>query len=205
MAGETPTTTVKKRVIRKKVVKKKAKPARQAPKPLKAPRKTTTGTKQSAERKRQRFAQEYIVDYNGTRAALAAGYSPQNKNPRAAHARAIELLSDQRVIDMVQAEMDARAKRCHESSDRVLYDLREMVEVCLGRRPFTEEIYDEDGELVKSIRRRKFNPTAAAKALDLLGKNLELWVERKQFGADEELKELLGLIKPTTGLPSERK
>lgn len=68
--------------------------------------------------KRQQFCREYIIDLNGTQAAIRAGYAP-----RSAQVTASRLLSD----DMVKAEiadlMAERAERTEITADRVLQEL----------------------------------------------------------------------------------
>lgn len=81
------------------------------------------------------FVQEYLVDLNGYRAAIRAGYSP-----RSARQTASELLAEPHVQAKVQAAMDARAERTGITADRVLErywgiataDARELIELHRG-------------------------------------------------------------------------
>ena len=68
--------------------------------------------------KQRRFAQEYIVDLNGSRAAERAGYSPKT-----AYSIANQLLNKLEVQLEVQAMMKARERRVDISADRVLTEL----------------------------------------------------------------------------------
>ena len=68
--------------------------------------------------KRRRFVDEYLVDLNATQAAIRAGYSP--KTARSAGSR---LLTNVNIKPVIQAAMDARAKRLEISADNVLKEL----------------------------------------------------------------------------------
>jgi phage terminase small subunit len=69
--------------------------------------------------RRDRFVQEYLVDLNGTQAAIRAGYSP-----RSADVTASRLLGNARVAAAVQAAMDERARRVGMTADEVLRELK---------------------------------------------------------------------------------
>lgn len=64
------------------------------------------------------FVDEYLVDLNGTQAAIRAGYSAKT-----AHVTACRLLKNVKVKPVIQASMDARAKRLEISADNVLREL----------------------------------------------------------------------------------
>src|SRR5262245_65498611 len=66
--------------------------------------------------KQQRFIDEYMIDFNGTQAAIRAGYSP-----RTAGSQAYQLVTD----DRIQGELRARAARV---SRRASVDVAEGVE-----------------------------------------------------------------------------
>lgn len=65
--------------------------------------------------KAQRFVDEYIIDLNGTQAAIRAGYST-----RSAKAIAAENLTKPVIVAAIQAAMDARAERTQITADQVL-------------------------------------------------------------------------------------
>ena len=68
--------------------------------------------------KQQRFVEEYLVDLNGTQAAIRAGYSP-----RSAHVTAAKNLRNPFIEVAVQTARKLRAERVEISSDRVLDEL----------------------------------------------------------------------------------
>jgi hypothetical protein len=65
--------------------------------------------------RRDLFVAEYLVDLNGAKAAIRAGYSPDS-----ARQRAYELLQMPEIEAKIQAAMDARAARVGITADRVL-------------------------------------------------------------------------------------
>jgi phage terminase small subunit len=68
--------------------------------------------------KRLRFCQEYLVDLNGTQAAIRAGYSPRSANEQAAR-----MLAQVSVAQYVQSQMDKRAAKLEVKAEDVLRDL----------------------------------------------------------------------------------
>lgn len=86
--------------------------------------------------KRARFVEEYLVDLNGTRAAIAAGYSR-----RSARAIACELLTKPDVRAVVDAERAARAAR---SDDLIWAVLRQLERIALAD---VRELFGPDGRL----------------------------------------------------------
>lgn len=88
--------------------------------------------------KQKLFVKEYIVDFNATRAAKAAGYSPDT-----AYSIASELLKKLEIQEALQKEMDKRAKRVEVSQDFVLEQLRKIAGADI--KDYVE--YEEDGNL----------------------------------------------------------
>lgn len=71
--------------------------------------------------RRAMFVQEYLVDLNGTKAAIRSGYAPES-----AHVEASRLLSDAKVGAAVQEAMDHRAARLGVTQDRVVAELAKL-------------------------------------------------------------------------------
>ena len=106
--------------------------------------------------RQHRFVLEYLVDLNATQAAIRAGYSAKT-----AYSQGQRLLKNVEVAAAIQAGMDKRAKRTEITQDYVLTGIRNMAERCT-----------QDNE--------SYNPLAALKALELLGKHLKLFTDRKE-------------------------
>ncbi|QLP97485.1 MAG: terminase small subunit [Rhodoblastus sp.] len=81
-------------------------------------RKRTVSTKTALTPRQQRFVAEYLVDLNGTQAAIRAGYSPKT-----ARAIATENLTKPAVADAIAIEMARRSERTEITIDMVLKEL----------------------------------------------------------------------------------
>lgn len=68
--------------------------------------------------RRALFAAEYIVDFNAKQAAIRAGFAV-----RGAAVTGFILLRDQRVLDEIARNLEARVQRTHITQDRVLQEL----------------------------------------------------------------------------------
>lgn len=68
--------------------------------------------------KQKRFCEEYIVDLNGTQAAIRAGYSPHTANEQA-----VRLLAKVSSQEYIQELKQARSARTEITADRVLQEL----------------------------------------------------------------------------------
>jgi len=127
--------------------------------------------------KQRRFVDEYLVDLNATQAAIRAGYSQKT-------ARQIgdENLSKPDIAKAVQEAQVTRAKRTEVTQDEVINDLRELRDICMGRKPIriTEVIKNAQAGTAESVEVdvNAFEPTAANKALELLGKHIGMFKEK---------------------------
>lgn len=86
-----------------------------------------------------RFACEYLIDQNGTKAAQRAGYSPDNE--RAAQTTASRLLSNAMVLAAVCHLVDERTKRTMIDADWVLTKLSDAITADV------RDLYDINGQL----------------------------------------------------------
>jgi len=81
-------------------------------------------------RKRKRFAQEYIIDCNGAQAAIRAGYSKKTARTQAA-----QLLANLSVKQEIDRLMAKKAQEASLSVDTVLKNLRKGIEEAWQRQP----------------------------------------------------------------------
>jgi phage terminase small subunit len=86
--------------------------------------------------KQKAFCAEYIIDFNGTQAAIRAGYSPRTANEQAA-----QLLAKLSIQNEISRLMDDRSKRTEVTQDRVLLEI--------ARLAFNDprKAFDETGNL----------------------------------------------------------
>jgi len=113
--------------------------------------------------KQARFVQEYLVDYNGTQAAIRAGYP-------AASARSVahENLTKPDIAAAVQTQLAALQARCDITAERVLLELANVAYADI------RQVFDADGRLKL--------PTAYAPALASAVVGIEIATKRIDEG-----------------------
>lgn len=121
----------------------------------------------------RKFVAEYLVDCNPGAAAVRAGYSGARQG--------YALLETPEVRAAIKAAQDERAERLAVKADWVIQQLREIVERCLQGKP----VLDQKGQPVLTETEFgevavvwKFEPTAANKSLELLGKHIGMFTEK---------------------------
>ena len=101
--------------------------------------------------KQQRFTEEYVVDFNGTQAAIRAGYAENS-----AHVAASRLLSNDKVQQVVRELARETAESVHISAEAVL-----------------ERLWEE-AHHAKS-------DSARVRALELVGRHFALFTDRLEI------------------------
>ncbi len=136
--------------------------------------------------KQARFVEEYLLDLNATAAAKRAGYSE-----RTAYAQGQRLLKNVEIAAAIQKAQEARSERTKISQDWVIERLVGVYKASMEARPVCDKNGDEKGFT--------FNPTAANRALELIGKHKGMFIDRKLIGlrriedmTEDELVALLG-------------
>ncbi len=155
------------------------------------------------------FAREYLIDLNGTKAAIAAGYSEKGADVRAA-----ELLGTRRVKDLIAKLAEQKLRKLDVSVERILTELsREafanMFDFLKPTQDGEDLIFDfskltreqaaaiqeytvdatggtGDGER-KRVLRTRFKLTDKIRAQELLGKYQKLFVDRVEITGDAEI------------------
>ena len=180
------------------------------PKTTKPATPPTSGNLPPLNPRQRRFVDEYLVDLNGTQAAIRAGYSKNG-----ADATAVRFLGDSRIQPLVAERREALARRTTITADRVLLelgriafsDIREYYKADGSlKKPHelsddaaaalsgieTEELYEGRGQereqtgVVRKIRR-----FSKEKALELIGKHLGMFEERVKHEVTGTLKVVL--------------
>lgn len=132
------------------------------------------GRENNLTEKQKLFVSAYLKTLNATKAAQEAGYSSRN-----ASKIGFQLLEKPRVRAAIEEAQQARQARTLVTVDYVVGSLREVVERCLQRVPVVnmrgEQVQDEEGRNVW-----KFDSTGANKALELLGRHVNAFGERKE-------------------------
>ena len=125
--------------------------------------------------RQRRFVDEYLVDLNGTQAAIRAGYSAKTAGRIAG--QILKKLEIQQAISAAQVE---RQKRTELTADEVIRDLREVRDVCLGRKSVKViEVVKFEGEATPhEVDALVFDANGANKALELLGKHIGMFGDK---------------------------
>lgn len=140
----------------------------------------------------ERFVQEYLVDLNGTQAAIRSGYSAVS-----ASVTASRLLANAKVAEAIAERQKEREKRTGVTADRVVAELAKLAFVDLSAA------YDDNGNLLKpsempaevraALAGVDFAKTgdriarfsAKERALELLGKHLGLFRDKVEHSGPE--------------------
>lgn len=116
--------------------------------------------------KQKKFAEEYLVDTDGSKAAKRAGYADAS-----ARQQASQMLNNNPLIqEEIQKKMDERSIRTQITSDKVLENIWNMADVDIG------DAYDENGRLLNI----KDMPVHVRKAIS----SIKIFEEFEGFGQD---------------------
>lgn len=118
--------------------------------------------------KQEAFVREYLIDLNGTQAAIRAGYSTATANEQASR-----LLANVNIATEVQKAMDRRAERTEITADFVLEGIKRVTQRCEQAEPVLDREGNPTGEY-------KFEASAALKGYELLGKHLKLFTDKSE-------------------------
>lgn len=119
--------------------------------------------------KHQRFADEWLVDGNATRAYKAAGF--RAKNDDVAKACGARLLASANVAAYVAAAQEKASKKLGLTREWVLGGLKQNFE----RAMQAEQVLDSEGMPTGEYR---YEGAVANKSLELVGKSLGLFAEK---------------------------
>ena len=124
--------------------------------------------------KQAKFVGEYLIDLNATQAALRAGYSKKTS-----FAIGRENLHKPAIAEALKAAIDQRAEKTGVDAAYVLRQAQKLHERCMQEiAPYTDrkgnQIHDEDGNSLYV-----FNANGAAKALEIIGKHVDIQAFRE--------------------------
>lgn len=114
--------------------------------------------------KQQMFCREYIIDFNGTQAAIRAGYSKHT---------AFTISCENLKKPYIQAYIKELTKQITDkldlSAETLLKDIIEIRDKCNGKKKVKITVGEDDKELYT------FNPKGALTACEQLGKHIGLF------------------------------
>lgn len=143
-------------------------------------------------RRHERFCQEYVVDYNGTKAAIRAGYKEKS-----ARSQASDLLTNPNILSRVRELQHEQVERLAVTQDYVVLQLLETYQKCLEETPVLK--FDPDlGEMVETGK-YQFDSKGALRALELLGKHLGMYNDKLQVTGKMDTGQLESVLKQLRG------
>ena len=121
--------------------------------------------------KQRKFCDEYLIDCNGTQAAIRAGYSPKTANEQAA-----KLMTDSRISTYISEKLD-------EISSERIADAQEVLEYLTSvmRGEHTEQILRLDGNGVQVLDQIQVSAKERLKAAELIGKRFGMFKDSFQI------------------------
>lgn len=125
------------------------------------------------------FCQEYVIDYNGTKAAIRAGYSQKT-----AKSQAHRLLTKEHILARIRAIQKERLEKLAVTQESVLLNLLEIYDRCMQAKPvlewdYGEKKYVETGEYT-------FDSKGALKAMEMIGKHLAMFTNKIEHSSDQK-------------------
>lgn len=128
--------------------------------------------------KQQRFCDEYLIDLDGTKAAIRAGYSPKT-----AAAIASENLRKPKLSEYIAERMAEKEKQLIADQDEVL---KYLTSVLRGQSQSEVVVIVSKGDFMTEAEKLKKAPDEKErlKAAELLGKRYGLYTDRVQEDID---------------------
>lgn len=108
----------------------------------------------------RQFADEYLIDLNGTKAAIRAGYDPNS-----ARSYASQLLDNEEIASYISEKQQKISDKLDWTYERVLQNFAEVYTRCMQGEPVLDFEGNPTGEW-------KFEPMAALKANENIGKHI---------------------------------
>lgn len=128
----------------------------------------------------ERFCREYVVDYNGTQAAIRAGYSEKT-----ARSQASRLLTNDNILSRIRAIQIEELKKMSITPESVILKFLEIYDRCMQAKPVmkwdpTKHEYVESGTYT-------FDAKGAIGALTKIGEYLAMFKNNVNANLQGEL------------------
>lgn len=145
--------------------------------------------------KQKKFCEEYLIDLNGTAAAVRAGYSDEGK--KSAQTMASELLDQPHIKARIQELMDARSEKTKVTAEYVLENIVQTIERCKQAEPVME--WDHDSKSMQETGEWQFDSRGVLKGCELLGRHLKMFTDKLEIDDKSGLAERLAKARKAIG------
>jgi len=137
-------------------------------------------------KKQIKFCEEYVKDYNGTKAAIRSGYKESN-----AASQASKLLSDPKVLKYIKENQKKIVESSCLTEEKVINHLQDVLERCLSAKPVMEWNYSE--HCMEETGAWTFDSKGALEAIKMLGQHLGMFSNKLKISTDSDdtLKEMM--------------
>lgn len=120
-----------------------------------------------------------MKDYNGTQAAIRAGYSEKT-----ASVKANQLLHNENILNAIKQNQKELVESSCLTEEKVIARLEEILERCMSAEPvmdwnYEEHCYEPTGEY-------QFDSKGALKAIEMLGKHLGMFEKKTNKNKDND-------------------
>ena len=131
--------------------------------------------------RQERFAQEYVLDLNATKAAKRAGYSEKS-----AYSQGALMLKNDEVLARISILQKNAAETAGVTAVSVLTRLNEIADRCMQKKPVLK--WDAESKSLVETGEWQFDAAGANRALELLGKHLGIFEDRVTVDADADIR-----------------
>ena len=142
--------------------------------------------------RREKFIQEYLVDHNGTQAAIRAGYAEAS-----AGQEACRLLKNADILARVHEEQAEQAKQLCVDKNYVLMQLIETYLCCREPTPVLKR--DPQTGVMLETGEYQFDSRGAVRALELIGKELGMFNDKLQLSGTINTGQLDNVLRQLRG------
>lgn len=125
------------------------------------------------------FCREYVKDYNGTQAAIRAGYSEKT-----AAVKASQLLKNKDILNTIKQFQKELVESSCLTEYKVIAKVEEVLERCMSAEPVMEWNYEE--HCYKPTGKYQFDSKGALKAIEMLGKHLGMFEKKENKNTDND-------------------